>query len=72
LTIGRRGWVQRPLSGKAGQRQTKIYNLASGPSTQDKTRKGIGILMLALKKENGVRKVLPSVVTEHKRLLVLE
>jgi len=33
---------------------------------QNKLRKGIGMLMLALKKENGVRGVLPSVVTENK------
>jgi hypothetical protein len=38
---------------------------------QNKLRKGIGILMPALKKENGVREELPSVVTEN-RLLVLE
>jgi hypothetical protein len=39
---------------------------------QNKLRKGIGILMPALKKENGVREELPSVVIENRRLLVLE
>jgi hypothetical protein len=39
---------------------------------QNKLRKGIGILMLALKKENGVREVLPSVVIENKSLPLLE
>jgi len=39
---------------------------------QNKLRKGIRILVLAAKKESSVREAVHSVVTENKRLLVLE
>jgi hypothetical protein len=39
---------------------------------QNKLRKGIRILVLAIKKESSVREVVHSVVTKIKKLLVLE
>ena len=33
LVIGRRGWIQRSLSGKAGYPQTKDYSLAQADLT---------------------------------------
>jgi hypothetical protein len=58
--------MQRTLSGKPGKLQKKDYNLTHAdflPKTENKLRKGIFLLTLAVKWESGMSKVVHSVVT---------
>ena len=66
LVIGRRGWIQRSLSGKAGYPQTKDYNLAQAELLlkTESAKKRNWIWKLAVEKESGARTVVYSVVTE--------
>jgi len=74
LVTGRRGWIQRSLSGKAGYPQTKDYSLAQTDLIlkTESAKKRNWIRTLTVEYESGASDVVCSVVTENERLIIVE